>query len=63
MECRNDRLYEKLDEYYNTFGDVFPMMEYDLPINKAIKFIDKCLKSNKEAQEFVPINYYDDINY
>ena len=53
----------KLEQYYNTFGDVFPMMEYDLPIPEAIKFIDKCLKKNKKAQEFIPLNYDDDIKY
>lgn len=51
----NDELDLKLEQYYNTFGDVFPMMEYDLPIKEVIKFIDKCLKLNKKAQEIVPL--------
>lgn len=52
----NDELDLKLEQYYNTFGNVFPMMEYDLPIPEVIKFIDKCLKKNKKAQEIEPLN-------
>ncbi|WP_270567894.1 hypothetical protein [Clostridium beijerinckii] len=51
----NDELYLKLEEYYNRFGDVFPMMQYDLPKKEVIKFIDKCLKLNKKAQEIIPL--------
>lgn len=58
-----DQLYIKLEEYYNRFGNVFPMMEYDISTPEAIKFIDKCLKKNKKAQEFVPIDYDNDIKY
>lgn len=47
----NYELDAKLEQYYNKFGDVFPMMEYDLSKKEVIKFIDKCLKLNKKAQE------------
>lgn len=56
-----DPLDLKLDEYFNKFGDVFPMMRYTLESPKIIKLIDKCIKKNK------PIDVIDpppkDVNY
>jgi lipocalin len=46
----------KLDQYYEKFGDVFPMTEYNLSKKEAIKFIDKCLEKNKKAQEIEPLD-------
>lgn len=46
----------KLDLYYEKFDDAFPMMEYNLNKKDAIKFIDKCLKKNKKAQEIAPLD-------
>ncbi|NRY60869.1 hypothetical protein [Clostridium beijerinckii] len=51
----NYELDAKLEQYYNKFGDVFPMMEYDLSKKEVIKFIDKCLKLNKKAQEIISL--------
>ncbi len=42
-----DELYNKLDAYYDKFGDVFPMERYALPKPDIIKLIDKCIKNNK----------------
>lgn len=51
----NNAYENKLDEYYDRFGDIFPSMEYGMPINEAIKFMDKCLSLNKKAQEISPL--------
>jgi len=51
----NDELDLKLEQYYDTFGDIFPMMQYDLPKKEVIKFIDKCLKLDKKAQDIIPL--------
>lgn len=51
----DQELEEKLEAYYKKFGDVFPTMEYNLNPNEIIKFIDKCLKKNKKAEEIVPL--------
>ena len=45
----------KLDQYYEKFGDVFPMMQYCMNKKEIIKLIDKCLKKNKPAQEIEPL--------
>lgn len=42
-------LREKLDEYYEKFGDVFPMAAYKCSYDQIIKIIDKCIKSNKKV--------------
>ncbi len=51
----NDELDLKLEQYYDTFGDIFPMMQYDIPKKEVIKFINKCLKLNKRAQDIIPL--------
>lgn len=56
-----DQIDIKLDQYFDKFGKVFPMMEYNLSKNEAIKFIDKCIKKNKTAQEIEPLP--DDVIY
>lgn len=50
-----DTFYIKLDEYYERFKKVFPATEYNLPKEKAIKLIDKCLKEGKPAEELKPL--------
>ena len=44
----------KLDQYYEKFGDVFPMMRYALSTTDIIKLIDKCIKKNKSINEIDP---------
>lgn len=57
----SNKFYEKFDEYYEKFGKVFPATEYDLPIDKSIKFMDECIKSNKTAEELKPLRK--NVNY
>ena len=45
--------YRALNYYQWKFGEIFPSMEYDLPIHEAIEFISKCICLNKTAQETV----------
>lgn len=56
-----DELDLKLDEYFNKFGDVFPMMRYTLESPKLIKLMDKCIKNNKPINEIDPPPKY--VNY
>ncbi|MBY6918134.1 hypothetical protein [Clostridium botulinum] len=56
-----DELYNKLDAYYDEFGDVFPMERYTLPKPDIIKLIDKCIKNNKSINEIDPP--VDDVIY
>lgn len=44
-------LYQKLDEYYNKFGDVFPTMNYTMSFEQMIKLINKCIRLNKSIYE------------
>jgi len=54
-------LYKKYDEYRLKFNEVFPSMEYDMEPVDAIKFMDKCINSNKTAQTLRP--RLKDVNY
>ncbi|WP_252236724.1 hypothetical protein [Clostridium sp. CH2] len=56
-----DELYNKLDAYYDKFGDVFPMERYTLPKADIIKLIDKCIKNNKSINKIDPP--IDDVIY
>ena len=56
-----DELDVKLDEYFNKFGDVFPMMRYTLEPPKLIKLMNKCIKNNKPIDEIDPPP--EDVNY
>lgn len=56
-----DELYNKLDAYYDKFGDVFPMERYTLPKPDIIKLIDKCIKDNKSINKIDPP--VDDVIY
>ena len=51
----DEQLYKKLDEYADKFGDIFPMMQYDMSFDRVIKLIDKCIKLNKPVQEIKPL--------
>ena len=51
MEKEMESYYRALNYYQWKFGEIFPSMEYDLPIHEAIKFISKCICLNKTAQE------------
>ncbi len=57
----SDKLDLKLEQYYNIFGDVFPMERYTLPKPDIIKLIDKCIKNNKSINEIDPP--VDDVIY
>lgn len=57
----NQELIDKLDQYYNQFGDSFPMMRYELAPSDIIKLIDKCIKKNKSINEIDPPSK--DVNY
>jgi len=50
----DQELYDKLDQYYEKFGDVFPTMRYQLSKEKMIKLMDKCIKKNKSINEIDP---------
>lgn len=52
----DQELKDKLEQYYDKFGDVFPMMEYNMEPKDAKTFIDKCLKLNKKATEIEPLH-------
>ncbi|WP_252243192.1 hypothetical protein [Clostridium sp. ZBS14] len=50
----DQELYDKLDQYYEEFGDTFPTMRYGLSKADMIKLIDKCIKKNKSINEIDP---------
>jgi hypothetical protein len=50
-----EKLYNKLDEYYDKFGDVFPTMQYSFSREETIQKIDQCIKENKKIQEIIPL--------
>lgn len=43
----SDKVYEYLDQYYDTFGDIFPLMQYQGTEDEIIAEIKKCIISNK----------------
>lgn len=48
------KTYDKLDQYYEKFGDVFPTMRFKLSSADMIKLMDKCIKKNKSINEIDP---------
>ena len=59
-----DLLYEKLDQYYDKFGDIFPRMEYSSLTNEeVINKINQCLKEDKPIQELMPLKAPEDAIY
>lgn len=47
-------IYKALDLYYEKFGEVFPSMEYDMPIDEMENFMLKCIRLGKKAEELKP---------
>jgi hypothetical protein len=48
-------LYEKLDKYYDRFGDAFPTMRYSFSTEEMIEKIDQCLEQGKTIKEIMPL--------
>ena len=48
-------IYKALDLYYKKFGEVFPSMEYDMPVDEMERFISKCIHLGKKAEELKPL--------
>ena len=43
----SDKVYEYLDQYYDTFGDIFPLMQFSGTDDEIIAEIRKCIINNK----------------
>lgn len=43
----SDKVYEYLDQYYDTFGDIFPLMQFSGTEDEIIAEIRKCIINNK----------------
>lgn len=47
----SDKVYEYLDQYYDTFGDIFPLMQFSGTDEEIIAAIRKCIISNKPYED------------
>lgn len=56
----NEKLEKKMDEYFNHFGDSYPMFQVEnLSVSEHINHIDNCIKSNKDVYEMGYVNEID----
>ena len=50
----NKDYFEVADKYSAKFGDIFPRMQYHMSDTDAIAFMEKCIDTNKSAEELEP---------
>lgn len=43
----SDKVYEYLDQYYDTFEEMFPLMQYEGTEEEIISEVRKCIINNK----------------
>lgn len=56
-----ERLWSKIDEYRNHFGEVFAYGNLDMSTEDIIRNIDKCIKHNRKWYGYiVPIEDFSD---
>lgn len=59
IKAQRDESLAIFEDYYEKFGERFPLMELGPDENKA----RECIKNNKTVDEMGFVNYEDDIKY
>lgn len=52
---------EKLEQYAETFDDIFPLMQYSFTEQEIVNIINKCIINNKPVEYYYPLD--DDVLY
>ena len=56
-----DQTKQKLDQYEETFDDIFPLMQYSFTEQEIVSIINKCIINNKPVEYYYPLD--DDAIY
>lgn len=52
---------QKLEQYEETFDDIFPLMQYSFTEQEIVSIINKCIINNKPVEYYYPLD--DDAIY
>lgn len=52
---------QKLEQYEETFDDIFPLMQYSFSEQEIVNIINKCIINNKPVEYYYPLD--DDAIY